>query len=98
MPEITLEILRKFSDVSSTMVTADAPLFGVVTVFHGRILSRGAHEAEKSGTSLGFPARERIVAEATRFWIQHDNGVRERKTRDEMSSVLAERQLAAVAR
>jgi hypothetical protein len=98
MPDITLEMLRKFSEASSTLVTADAPLFGVVILFHGRILSRGAHEAEKSGTSLGFPARSRIVAEATRFWIQHDNGVRECKTREQMSSLLAERQLAAVAR
>lgn len=98
MPDVTLEMLRKFSEASSTLVTADAPLFGVVTLFHGRILNRGAHEAEKSGTSLGFPARHRIVAEATRFWVQHDNGVRECKTREQMSSLLVERQLTAVAR
>ena len=98
MSDISLENLCKFSDVSSTMVTADAPLFGAVTILHGRILNRGAHEAEKTGTSLGFPARDRIVTEATRFWIQHDDGIRERKTRDEMAALIAERQVAAVAR
>ena len=98
MADITLEMLRKFSDASSTMITADAPFFGVVTFLRGRILNRGDHEAQRSGMSLGFPPRERIVAEATRFWIQHDNGTRERKTRAEMASMLLERQRAAVAR
>ena len=98
MPDISLENLQKFSDVSSTMITADAPLFGVVYVLRGRVLSRGTHESGKSGKSLGFPAHDRVVAEATRFWIQHDNGVRECKTRDEMASLLAARQFVAVAR
>jgi hypothetical protein len=46
MLEITLEEIRVFSDCSSTTVTAHAPLFGVVTIMHGRILIRGVYEAE----------------------------------------------------
>ena len=77
------------------MVTADAPLFGVVMILHGRVLDRGSHEAENTGASLGFPSREKIVTEASRFWIQSDNGVRERKTRDQMAKLLQESQRAA---
>lgn len=95
MPDITLQELRDFSEASSTMVTADAPLFGVVMILHGRILDRGSSEVGKTGASIGFPPREQIVAEASRFWIQHDNGLRERKTREQMSKVLRGNQRAA---
>jgi hypothetical protein len=95
MFEITLEQLRSFSDGSSTVVTIDAPLFGVVTIMHGRVLIRGSHEVDKVGKSNGFPPRDQIVAEASRFWIQHNNGVRERKTREEMARLLRDHQLAA---
>lgn len=95
MTGITLQELRDFSEASSTMVTVDAPLFGVVIILHGRVLERGSHEAGKVGASIGFPPREQIVAEATRFWIQSDNGLRERKTRDQMSQMLREYQRAA---
>ena len=95
MLEITLDTLRHFSDSSGTFVTADAPLFGVVMIMHGRVIIRGSHEAEKVGTSLGFPPRDQIIAEASRFWIQHPNGVRERKDRDEMATLLRDYQRAA---
>jgi hypothetical protein len=95
MAGITLQELRDFSKASSTLITADAPLFGVVMILHGRVLDRGPHEAESSGQSLGFPSREKIVAEASRFWIQTDDGARERKTRGEMAQLLQECQRAA---
>jgi len=95
MADITLEQLRRFSDASLTMITADAPLFGVVTILNGQVLERGAQRKEKVGNTIGFPAYDRIVAEASRFWIQQDNGVRHRKTRDEMVGLLRENQRAA---
>jgi hypothetical protein len=95
MSDITLEELRDYSEASSTMVTADAPLFGVVMILHGRVLTRGAHEAEKRGVSMGFPPRDQVVAEATRFWIQSDDGIRELKTREDMTKMLREYQRAA---
>jgi hypothetical protein len=95
MSDITLEELRDYSEASSTMVTADAPLFGVVMILHGRVLNRGAYEAEKTGARMGFPPRDHIVSEASRFWIQSDDGVRELKTREQMARVLREYQRAA---
>jgi len=94
MSDITLEELRDFSEASSTLLTADAPLFGVVMILHGRVLSRGSHEA-RMGASIGFPLREHVISEAARFWIQSDDGVRELKTREEMSKLLREYQRAA---
>lgn len=94
MSDITLEELRDFSEASSTLVTADAPLFGVVMILRGRILSRGPDEASKIGATMGFPPRDHVISEATRFWIQHDDGVRELKSRDEMASLLREYQSA----
>jgi hypothetical protein len=95
MAEITLDQLRKFSNASTTMVTVDAPLFGVVMILNGQVILRGAHEGEKIGSSLGFPPREQILAEASRFWIQDQTGVRRRKTRDEMTKLLREFKRAA---
>ena len=95
MLEITLEQIRNFSDLSSTTVVVDAPLFGVVTIMHGRILIRGNHEADKVGNSIGFPPRDQIIAEASRFWIQYTSGIRERKTREEMIRLLRENQRVA---
>ena len=87
---ITLEKLQAFSDRSSTLVTIDAPLFGSVMIMNGRLLRKAANyvEPEKIGQSIGFPADELIVAEASRFWIQHETGVRMRKGRDEMAKLL----------
>ena len=64
--EITLEKLRRFTDQSNTLITIDAPLFGSVMIFNGRILQKGASyvEPEKIGASIGFPAYEHVVAEA----------------------------------
>lgn len=90
MLEITLEKLRHFSNRSTTLVTVDAPLFGIVTIMHGRVIIRGSHEIDKVGASLGFPPHDQIVAEASRFWIQHTNGIRERKNREEMATLLRE--------
>jgi hypothetical protein len=45
--------------------------------------------------SLGFPPRDQVVAEATRFWIQSDDGIRELKTREDMTKMLREYQRAA---
>jgi hypothetical protein len=95
MSDITLKELRNFSKKSSTLVTADAPLFGVVMILHGQVLDRGAQEAEGAGASIGFPPRDHVVAEASRFWIQKDDGVRVRKTREEMLKLLRESQRAA---
>jgi hypothetical protein len=95
MSDITFEELRDFSEASSTFVTADAPLFGVVMILHGRVLGRGPHEATRIGASMGFPPRDHVIAEASRFWIQGDDGVRELKTRDEMAKLLREYQRAA---
>src|SRR5262245_35881315 len=95
MTDITLDELRSFSEASSTLVTADAPLFGVVMILHGRVLGRGAYEAEKVGACIGFPPRDHVVAIASRFWVQSDDGVRELKRRDEMAKLLREYQRAA---
>jgi hypothetical protein len=95
MAEITLQELRDFSEASSTLVIADAPLFGVVMILHGRVLDRGSYERKNVGASMGFPPREQIVSEASRFWIQSDEGVRELKARGEMTKLLQEYQRAA---
>jgi len=95
MTEITLQELRDYSEASSTLVIADAPLFGVVMILHGRVLSRGSQETENVGASIGFPPREQVVAEASRFWIQSDDGVREVKARNDMAKLLQEYQRAA---
>jgi len=95
MADITLQDLRNFSKKSSTMVTADAPLFGVVMILHGRVLDRGSQETESNGASIGFPSRDHVVAEASRFWIQNNDGTRQRKTRQEMAKLLREAQRAA---
>jgi hypothetical protein len=88
---ITLEKLRAFSDRTQTLVTADAPLFGSVMLLNGRVLDKGsAVEPEKIGHTTGFPAPEQIVAEASRFWILLSNGIRERKSREEMARLLEE--------
>jgi hypothetical protein len=94
MLDISLEQLQVFSELSCTLLTVDAPLFGVINIMHGRILIRGAHEADKVGSSIGFPPHDQIIAEASRFWIQHDSGVRERKTREEMARLLREKHRA----
>jgi hypothetical protein len=88
--EITLEKLRLYTDRSNTLITIDAPLFGSVMIFNGRILYKGASyvEPEKIGASIGFPAYEHVLAEATRFWIVDANGVRRRKCREEMAGLL----------
>jgi hypothetical protein len=95
MTEITLQELRDYSEASSTLVIADAPLFGVVMILHGRVLYRGPHETESVGASIGFPPREQVVAEASRFWIQSDDGVRELKAPHDMAKLLREYQRAA---
>jgi hypothetical protein len=88
---ITLEKLRAYSDRTQTLVTADAPLFGSVMVLNGRVLDKGsAVEPEKIGHTSGFPPPEKIIAEAARFWILLSNGVRERKSREEMAKLLEE--------
>ena len=95
MADLTLQELRNFSKAASAMVTVDAPLFGVVIILHGRVLDRGEHEKGKTGASLGFPSHDEVVAGASRFWLQGDDGVRERKTRDEMAKLVREYQRAA---
>jgi hypothetical protein len=88
--EITLEKLLLFTDRSNMLITIDAPLFGSVMIFNGRILHKGVAyvEPEKIGNSIGFPAYEHILAEASRFWIVDENGVRRRKCREEMAELL----------
>ena len=88
--EITLEKLCLFAGRQNTLVTIDAPLFGSVMIFNGRVLSKGASyvEPEKIGNSIGFPSIEHVVAEASRFWIVDEAGVRRRKCREEMAELL----------
>ncbi|PYS37186.1 MAG: hypothetical protein DMG14_22160 [Acidobacteria bacterium] len=90
--EITLEKLRLFTDQSNTLITIDAPLFGSVMIFNGRVLYRGGSyvDPEKIGNSIGFPTYEHILAEASRFWIVDENGVRRRKCREEIAELLEE--------
>jgi hypothetical protein len=87
--EITLEKVRQFSDRTSTLVTIDAPLFGSVMILNGQVLTKGsAVDPEKIGQATGYPPPERIVSEASRFWIMHPEGRRERKDRSEMARLL----------
>src|SRR2546427_8261348 len=88
--EITLEKLRLFTDRSNTLITIDAPLFGSLMIFNGRVLCKSASYVgpEKIGNSIGFPAYEHILAEASRFWIVDQNGIRRRKCREEMAELL----------
>src|SRR6266700_4058517 len=88
--EITLEKLRLFTDRSNMLITIDAPLFGSLMIFNGRVLSKSASyvEPEKIGNAIGFPAYEQVVAEASRFWIVDESGVRRRKCREEMAQLL----------
>ncbi len=90
LSEITLEKLRLFTDRSNTLITIDAPLFGSVMIFNGRVLSKSANyvEPEKIGNSIGFPAYEQVVAEASRFWIVNETGLRRLKRREEMAKLL----------
>src|ERR1041385_4870562 len=90
LSEITLDKVVHFTNCSNILITIDAPLFGSVMIFNGRILMKGPSyvEPEKIGNSIGFPAYEQIVAEATRFWIVDDMGVRRLKCREEMAKLL----------
>jgi hypothetical protein len=90
LSEITLEKLRLFTDRSNTLITIDAPLFGSLMIFNGRVLAKSASyvEPEKIGNSIGFPAYEQVVAEASRFWIVDERGIRQRKGRGEMAELL----------
>ncbi len=88
---ITLEKLRALSDRTQTLITADAPLFGSVMLLNGRVLDKGsAVEPAKIGHTNGFPPPDQIVAEASRFWILLPNGIRERKSREQMATMLGE--------
>jgi hypothetical protein len=88
--EITLEKVRLLTDRSNLLITVDAPLFGSVMIFNGRILYKGASyvEPEKIGNAIGFPSYEQILAEASRFWIVDERGVRRLKQREEMAELL----------
>src|SRR6266403_1050726 len=90
LSEITLEKVLQFTDRANRLITIDAPLFGSLMIFNGRILSKSASyvEPEKIGNSIGFPAYEQVVAEASRFWIVDESGVRSRKCREEMAKLL----------
>ena len=90
--EVTLEKLQSFSNSTNTLVTIDAPLFGSVTILNGHILNKGADyvDPKKIGRSTGFPSFDQVVAEASRFWIQYESGIRKRATRQEMSKLLEE--------
>ena len=92
LSEITLEKVVHFTNHSNTLITIDAPLFGSVMIFNGRILMKGPSyvEPEKIGNSIGFPAYEQILAEATRFWILDEMGIRRLKCREEMAKLLEE--------
>jgi hypothetical protein len=90
LSEITLEKLRLFTSRSNTLITIDAPLFGSVMIFNGRVLQKDPAyvEPEKIGHAIGFPSYEHVVAEASRFWILDEMGVRQRKCREEMAKLI----------
>jgi hypothetical protein len=90
LSEITLEKLCLFTDQSNTLITIDAPLFGSLMIFNGRILQRHASyvEPQKIGRAKGFPAYEHVLAEASRFWLVDAAGIRRRKCREEMVQLL----------
>ena len=92
LSEISLEKVVHFTNRSNTLITIDAPLFGSVMIFNGRILMKGPSyvEPEKIGNSIGFPAYEQILAEASRFWIVDEIGIRRMKCREEMAKLLEE--------
>lgn len=92
LAEVTLGKLRSFSESTNTMITIDAPLFGSVTIFNGRILNKGAEyvDPRKIGHAIGFPSFDQVVAEASRFWIQYESGIRKRVARQEMAKLLEE--------
>jgi hypothetical protein len=92
LSEINLEKVVYFTNRSNTLITIDAPLFGSVMIFNGRILMKGPSyvEPDKIGNSIGFPAYEQILAEASRFWIVDEVGVRRLKCRKEMAKLLEE--------
>ena len=92
LSEISLQKLQQFTDRSNTLITIDAPLFGSVMIFNGRVLMKGASyvEPEKIGNSIGFPAYEQILSEASRFWIVDEMGIRRLKCREEMAKLLEE--------
>ena len=90
LSEITLDKVLHFTNRSNTLITIDAPLFGSVMIFNGRVLMKGSSyvEPEKIGNSIGFPAYEQILAEASRFWIVDEMGIRRLKCREEMAKLL----------
>lgn len=92
LAELTLGKLRSFSDSTNTLLTIDAPLFGSVTILSGRILNKGADyvDPSKIGHAIGFPAFDQVVAEASRFWIQYESGIRKRVGRVEMAKLIEE--------
>jgi hypothetical protein len=94
LSEITLEKLRLFTDQSNTLITVDAPLFGSLMIFSGRVLAKSASyvDPRKIGSSVGFPAYDHILAEASRFWIVDTHGVRHLKSREDMAKLLEELQ------
>src|SRR5687767_13166500 len=87
---LTLEKIQAFSNRSKTMVTIDAPLFGSVMIMNGRVLQKSKTyvEPEKIGQSVGFPAYEQVLAEASRFWILYGSGFRQLKCREEMAKLI----------
>ncbi len=92
LAELTLGKLRSFSDSTNTLLTIDAPLFGSVTILNGRILNKGADyvDPRKIGHAIGFPSFDQVVAEASRFWIQYESGIRQRVGRVEMAKLIEE--------
>ena len=88
--EISLGKLRSFSESTCTLITIDAPLFGSVMILNGEILSRGADYVDptKIGHCIGFPSLDQITAEASRFWVQQENGIRKRFSRQEIAKLL----------
>ncbi len=84
---VSLEKLCAFSDETQTLITVDAPLFGSLLVFEGKVLKRKSR-GKKRETDSRLSSPESIVREASRFWIQDYKGVRDRKNREEMAALL----------
>ena len=92
--DVSLEKLCAFSSQTQTQITADAPLHGSLLLLDGKVLQRksaskrGAKKGNTNKASPGLASPESIVRQASRFWIQDRQGVRDRKSRQEMAQLL----------
>ncbi len=92
--DVSLEKLCAFSSQTQTQITVDAPLYGTLLLLDGKVLKRksavkgGARKGNAGKQAPGKASPESIVGKASRFWIVGPSGVRDRKSRQEMTDLL----------